>query len=305
MNSPTPPVSQVAPPMQTRPPAVPAKGMALTALIVGIVAAVTAWVPVFGGILGILAIIFGAVALKKRQSKGMGVTGLILGVLATITSIIVTVSMVLFAGSFLSALEDSMDEPQGEVAEVEGDLFEDGDEVGDDPADEGPAHTGPDFTSLEPIAWDALRTEDAPLSSNAGSSDDPHQMGTRVVGENFEVVVNHVNFDATEQMLAFAPENAPPPEGKRYVLVHLTVNNFGAEPMKTADLSFYYDTPKQLYPYRTYNIQSPPKPEMLAPNQQITGNFSGYLAFLTGEVEGDYLFIGHDLFPSRQYVALQ
>ncbi|MGN6407944.1 MAG: Ltp family lipoprotein, partial [Curtobacterium sp.] len=62
-------------------------GLAIAALVVGIVAFVFGWVPVFGAILGVVAIVLGAIALRKRQSKGLAVTGLVLGAVAAITSI--------------------------------------------------------------------------------------------------------------------------------------------------------------------------------------------------------------------------
>lgn len=62
-------------------------GLAIAALVVGIVAFVFGWVPVFGAIVGVVAIVLGAIALRKRQSKGLAITGLVLGAVATITSI--------------------------------------------------------------------------------------------------------------------------------------------------------------------------------------------------------------------------
>lgn len=61
-------------------------GMAVAALVLGIVSLVLSWVPFFDWILGALAIIFGAIgmsAAKQRggAGRGMAVAGLVLGII--------------------------------------------------------------------------------------------------------------------------------------------------------------------------------------------------------------------------------
>ncbi|MGB4957668.1 MAG: DUF4190 domain-containing protein [Candidatus Saccharimonas sp.] len=71
------------------------KGLAIASLVLGILAILTSIV--FGGILGIVAIILGAIALKKRIAKGMSIAGIVtgaLGVLGTITTIVVVALIV-------------------------------------------------------------------------------------------------------------------------------------------------------------------------------------------------------------------
>ncbi|MBN3553973.1 hypothetical protein JYA63_06840 [Fictibacillus nanhaiensis] len=58
-------------------------GMAVSSLVLGIVGIALGLVPFLGWFMlpaWILAIIFGAVGVKKGQSKGMSYTGLILGI---------------------------------------------------------------------------------------------------------------------------------------------------------------------------------------------------------------------------------
>ncbi|MET3451436.1 Ltp family lipoprotein [Curtobacterium sp. 1544] len=64
-----------------------AGGLAIAALVVGIAAFVFGWAPVFGAIVGIVAIVLAVIALRKQQSKGMAITGLVLGAVAALTSI--------------------------------------------------------------------------------------------------------------------------------------------------------------------------------------------------------------------------
>jgi hypothetical protein len=69
------------------------KGLAITALVLGIVALVLGVIPGIGFlsfILGPLAIIFGIIALIKKQKKGMSITGIVLGALGVIAAIVIT-----------------------------------------------------------------------------------------------------------------------------------------------------------------------------------------------------------------------
>lgn len=66
------------------------KGLAIASLVFGIIAFLTGLIYV-GGVLGLLAVVFGIIALKKRQGRGMAIAGIItgaLGILGTIAAII-------------------------------------------------------------------------------------------------------------------------------------------------------------------------------------------------------------------------
>lgn len=65
-------------------------GLAITALVVGIVAFCLGWTGPLGLVLAVVAVIFGIMALVKKQSKGMGIAGLVLGGLALIFALIMT-----------------------------------------------------------------------------------------------------------------------------------------------------------------------------------------------------------------------
>ncbi|WP_231556435.1 Ltp family lipoprotein [Cryobacterium sp. MLB-32] len=62
-------------------------GLALAALIVGIAAFILGWIPVLGALVGLVAVILGILALRKRQSKGKALTGVILGSVGALASI--------------------------------------------------------------------------------------------------------------------------------------------------------------------------------------------------------------------------
>jgi hypothetical protein len=67
----------------------PSNGLGVSALVLGIVGVVLAWVPFLGFILGVLATVFGAVGLSyarkgKATNKGMAIAGLVLGIIAIV-----------------------------------------------------------------------------------------------------------------------------------------------------------------------------------------------------------------------------
>lgn len=83
------------------------KGLAITALVVGIVAFITGWIPILGFIVGAAAVVFGVIALVKKQPKAFALSGLILGALAAVTSIAMTIGVALTAPAMVQAPEVS------------------------------------------------------------------------------------------------------------------------------------------------------------------------------------------------------
>lgn len=89
------------------PPPEPKNGMAVAALVFGILALLTCWLPVIGLILGILAIIFGVIGrnrVRRMQAtnKGAATAGLVLGVLSLIINLIISVLFFLGLATFLN-----------------------------------------------------------------------------------------------------------------------------------------------------------------------------------------------------------
>lgn len=77
------------------------KGLALTALIIGIVAFLLGLIPVLGILLGLTGVTFSIVALVKKQSAGLAVTGLVLAACGLLASIATTSAL----GSIDTALQ--------------------------------------------------------------------------------------------------------------------------------------------------------------------------------------------------------
>ena len=72
----------------------PRTGMAITSLVLGIIAFILAWFPLgsyLAVLLALLSVIFGIIAIRRPAGKGMAVAGLILGGLALVISIIASI----------------------------------------------------------------------------------------------------------------------------------------------------------------------------------------------------------------------
>src|SRR5579863_6740502 len=78
-------------------------GLAVAGMICGILSIVLFWVPVFGWILALLGVIFGAVGISKAnkvgKGKGMAIAGLACGLL----SVLISIAMIFL---FVSAAKD-------------------------------------------------------------------------------------------------------------------------------------------------------------------------------------------------------
>lgn len=90
---------------QTAPPR-PRNGMGTAALVLGILAILTCWLPIVGFVLGLIALVLGVVGrgrVKKMQATngGVAVAGLVLGVLSVIVNILATLLFGLGLFAFL------------------------------------------------------------------------------------------------------------------------------------------------------------------------------------------------------------
>lgn len=101
------PVAPQPPVVPTPPaPATPGKsnGLAIAALVLGIIAFLFGWLGLFNLLVATLAVVFGIIALVKHQHKGFALTGTILGGLGLLTSLIVAV---IFGAALLSGASHS------------------------------------------------------------------------------------------------------------------------------------------------------------------------------------------------------
>ena len=69
----------------------PQNGLAIAAMVVGIVAFLSGLVPFWGLAVGVSAVVIGSISLKKTTRKGMSVTGIVLGGIAALVNLIVII----------------------------------------------------------------------------------------------------------------------------------------------------------------------------------------------------------------------
>lgn len=85
------------------------KNKAIVALVCGILGLVGGWIPVvqyITGILSIVAIVFGALALKDKpegSEKSMAVAGLVLGIVACAITLLAILCVICAAGALAAA----------------------------------------------------------------------------------------------------------------------------------------------------------------------------------------------------------
>lgn len=85
-------------------------GLAIAAMIVGIVAVTSGWIPFWGILVGAAAVVLGVLGLKKVSGKGLAITGIITGSLAVLTSLAVTVVFVIALGYGFDAAKQSSEQ---------------------------------------------------------------------------------------------------------------------------------------------------------------------------------------------------
>lgn len=86
-NEPTSQIPQALEPQQTPavPPVADRNGLAIASMVLGILSIVFVWF--LGFILGILAIIFGGLSVRRTTKRGLAITGLVTGIVALVLSL--------------------------------------------------------------------------------------------------------------------------------------------------------------------------------------------------------------------------
>ncbi|MBF0807888.1 DUF4190 domain-containing protein [Rothia nasimurium] len=90
------------------------KGLAITSLILGILSFLGGWV-ILGGILGIVGLVLGIVALRKTKTGGGGKGLAITGIVFSSLGILISLAMLVFFGWIFSAFGECMAYAENEV----------------------------------------------------------------------------------------------------------------------------------------------------------------------------------------------
>ena len=92
-------------------------GLAVASLVVGIVAFISGWLPFWGLLAGVAAIVLGALALKKGTGKGMSIAGIVTGGIAALTSLMFTVFFILALAAGTAVVHQAQNEAQKQTAQ--------------------------------------------------------------------------------------------------------------------------------------------------------------------------------------------
>ena len=84
------------------------RGLAIAALVVGIIAFLSALAPVWGLLVGLVAIILGVLALRARQHKVMSTVGIVGGGIAAVVSLVVTIIAVASIGAVSQGVQEAV-----------------------------------------------------------------------------------------------------------------------------------------------------------------------------------------------------
>lgn len=95
----------------------PTNGLAIAALVTGIIAVVTGWTPFWGLIIGAAAIILGAIGLRKPGGRGMSIAGIVTGGIGALWSLVVTIFLII-AFATLGVANSALQEAANEVQEA-------------------------------------------------------------------------------------------------------------------------------------------------------------------------------------------
>ena len=96
-----------AAPVAAQAPIAPANGLAIAAMVVGIVAVLSGWIPLWGLLVSAAAIVLGVLGVKKANGKGMAITGIVTGAVGALWALIVTAFFVIAIVASATAAERS------------------------------------------------------------------------------------------------------------------------------------------------------------------------------------------------------
>lgn len=90
-------------------------GLAIAAMVVGIISILLGWVPFLGLAIGVAAIIMGVISLKHKYNKGMSITGIVTGAISTLWNLVISailiigfISVGIVGGEFVKEVNDSI-----------------------------------------------------------------------------------------------------------------------------------------------------------------------------------------------------
>lgn len=260
----------------------------LIALIVAVVGFIFACIPgalIMGWILLPIAFVLSIVSFfQTGKRKGMGIAALILSIVGTLVGVIVFFAVV--ADAFDDAFNEEVtasapDDEEGEDAEADADEDAGGSEGDVDESDE------PD--------------------AEEGTRDNPYPIGTTLKSEDWEVTINDVELDATEEVMAENEFNEEPAEESQYMLVNLTATYVGDGDGDMPWVMISYVTPGgntlDAYDANAVAPDSFDDGEILYEGASTSGNI--VIEVPSEDVEDGTLAVEVSVFSDKQFVAVK
>lgn len=295
------PVATIESPVVVAPvgPAGPSQqGLAIGALIAGIVAFLTGLVPFLGLFVALAAMVLGILALRRNQQKVFSYVGLTLGGIALITGLIVAMlfgiaaskpSSVTSSGQNVAAPAETEPEEAAEATPA--------------PA-ESPAQT--QAASPAPVEQPApVQPAPAPaadLGSAANPYPQPYVAKGFFGGEKYSLSGTIVDANANGLVEEWNMFNGDAPAGFKYVVVQLTMTGIdpdGVEP-NLAEFDLSLATAEGNKYDREFVIFGDGMPAMSdGPTLYPGSSFTGYTAYIVPDSAQSFL-----LYDNRNYVAL-
>lgn len=247
--------------------------LGLISFIVAIVGLVFACIPgalIVGWILLPVAFVLAIVSFfMKGQKRGFGIAGLVISILGTIVAAIV------FTVVVVTAVDDAFN---GEIS------------------------------TFDP---DSVSGGTAPAGADTGDNDtreEPLPIGTAVSDDEWTVVINSVNLNATDEILAENQFNDVPDEGQVYIMANVTVTYTGTDPEGSIPFtSIAYVTPDG-NTINTYDAMAVTPDRLEEYNTLYEGaSESGNIAFLVPaeRVEEGTLTVSPGMLSQTAFVAVQ
>lgn len=241
-------------------------GLGLAAL--GTICAFIPGVTVLSWLLLPAAFIVSIISLFLKGTKWPGITGLVLSIVGTILAIVMFFVFVVAAAN--SAFEDA----------------------------------GIDISEPVPVYPDDAETEDEVIDESSGR-DNPEALGALISGDEYDVVVNSVTLDATEQVLAANQFNEAPADGFSYAVVNMTVTYTGEDSgySMMAQLDYVTEAGEVISAYDSFVVAPDPA---LGLDELYTGaSVTGNLAFAVPVNDAGVLRVTPGIFEDEVFVALQ
>lgn len=200
--------------------------LGLVALICAAVGFVFACIPgalIVGWVLLPAGFVLGVVSLFQKGARWPGIWAIVVSLLGTIVGAVV----------FFTVVSGAVDEALG------------GDSTVVTPAQS--ADAGQEAGAEEVTSQGEAAETDAPAEAESpagdvGTRENPAPLGSTVVGNEWEIIVNSVEFNATDAVLEANMFNEPPAEGMTYALVNVSATYTGADSSSTMMVTIDYVT---------------------------------------------------------------